>query len=71
MTEEVRARFPSLRAWVYTEIKGWTLAEVLDDEQYQLLLEESEQELKPFVNDDDSVSFEISAHIVKWRKSLT
>ncbi len=33
ITEEGRARFPSLQAWVHTEIKGWTLAEVLNDEQ--------------------------------------
>ena len=69
ITEEGRARFPSLQAWVYTEIKGWTLAEVLDHEQYHLLLEEAEQELKPFVNDDGSVSSEIRAHLVTWRKS--
>jgi SAM-dependent methyltransferase len=69
ITQEGRAHFPSLQAWTYTEIKGWTLAEVLDDEQYQLLLQEAEQELKPFVSDDGSVSFVIPAHIVKWRKA--
>lgn len=69
ITEAGRARFLSLQAWVHTEIKGWTLAEVLDDEQYKLLLEEAEQELKPFVNEVGSVSFEIPAHIVTWRKS--
>lgn len=68
ITQEGRARFPSIQQWIHTEIKGWTLAEVLDDEQYQLLLLEAEQELKPFVSDEGGVSFVIPAHIIKWRK---
>lgn len=44
------------------------LAEVLDDEQYQLLLVEAEQELKAFVSDDGGVSFVIPAHIIKGTK---
>jgi hypothetical protein len=68
LTQQGKASFPSLQAWVFTEIKGWTLAAVLNDEQYRLLLREAEQELKPFVSDDGSVSFVIPAHIVKWHK---
>lgn len=63
-----RARFSSLQAWTYTEIKGWVLAEVLDDDQYQLLLREAGQELKPLVGADGSISFVIPAHLVVWRK---
>jgi ubiquinone/menaquinone biosynthesis C-methylase UbiE len=68
-TEEGAARFPSIQAWVHTEIKGWTLADAIDDAQYQLLLDEAEQALKSFVNDAGNVSFRTSAHIVTWRKS--
>jgi SAM-dependent methyltransferase len=68
VTQQGRARFPSIREWVYTEIKGWTLAEVLDDEQYQLLLQQADKDLRKFVNRDGSVSFSIAAHIVGWQK---
>src|SRR5688572_6939023 len=33
-TQMGTARFPSIEAWIYTEIKGWTLADVLDDTQF-------------------------------------
>ncbi len=36
-TIEGTARFPSLDAWMYTDVKGWTLASVLDDDQFELL----------------------------------
>ena len=58
------ARFPSLASWMYTEIKGWTLADMVDDEQYQLLLREAERVLRPFVVADGSVAFAMPAHIV-------
>ena len=29
------ARFPSLEAWVHTDVKGWTLADKIDDAQYR------------------------------------
>jgi len=58
------ARFPSIEAWVRTDIKGWTLADVLDDAQYAQLQKEAQQELKPFVQPDGSVFFESPAHIV-------
>jgi len=68
-TRNGTARFPSLQAWVHTDIKGWTLADVIDDEQYQRLLKEAEQALKPFVTDAGAVSFPAPAHIITWRKS--
>lgn len=62
------ARFSSIQAWVHTDIKGWTLAEMIDDAQYQLLLREAEQTLKPFVSEGGAVSFKSPAHIITWRK---
>lgn len=58
------ARFPSIEAWVYTDIKGWVLADMLDDDQFALLLREAQQHLQPFVTADGSVAFDAPAHIV-------
>ncbi|MCB0155595.1 MAG: methyltransferase domain-containing protein, partial [Anaerolineae bacterium] len=58
------ARFESITAWVTTEIKGWTLADTLDDNQFEQLLAEAESVLKPFVRADGTVTFESPAHIV-------
>jgi ubiquinone/menaquinone biosynthesis C-methylase UbiE len=67
-THSGMARFPSLSSWMYTDIKGWTLADMIDDEQYRLLLGEAEDVLRPFVVQDGSVAFEAPAHIVAARK---
>jgi SAM-dependent methyltransferase len=58
------ARFPSIEAWVYTDIKGWVLADLLDDGQFALLCEEAEGALSPFVDRDGAVTFDAPAHIV-------
>jgi hypothetical protein len=59
-----KVRFPSLEAWIRTEIKGWTLADALDDAQYETLQRESAIELAEFVRADGSVEFTEEAHIV-------
>jgi SAM-dependent methyltransferase len=58
------ARFPSLRDWMYTEIRGWTLADRIDDAQFKLLLDEAQQELRQFVTPEGSVQFSSPAYIV-------
>ena len=67
-TEMGTARFPSIASWVHTDIKGWTLAETLDDAQFALLLSEAERDLQPFVAADGSVAFDSPAHIVAATK---
>jgi SAM-dependent methyltransferase len=62
------ARFPSIQAWVYTEIKGWVLADMLDDAQFELLRKEVERVLQPFVTPQGMVSFNAPAHIVTFAK---
>jgi ubiquinone/menaquinone biosynthesis C-methylase UbiE len=57
-------RFPSLEEWIRTEIKGWTLADVLDDAQYEALRRESARHLSEFVRPDGTVEFAEEAHIV-------
>jgi hypothetical protein len=63
------ARFPSLEAWVYTDIKGWVLADLLDDEQFARLRDAAERALSPFVAVDGTVAFDAPAHIVTAVKS--
>jgi SAM-dependent methyltransferase len=58
------ARFPSIEAWVRTDVKGWTLADAIDDVQYAQLQREAQKELAGFVARDGSVRFDSPAHIV-------
>lgn len=61
-----QARFASLDAWLYTDIRGWTLADVIDDVDYARLSTAAHERLTSFVNDDGSVSFATPAHIVSF-----
>jgi SAM-dependent methyltransferase len=67
-TEEGTARFPSLESWVRTDVKGWTLADLIDDDQYELLLRTAQTELKRFAGPDGRVTFAAPAHIVSLTK---
>lgn len=68
-TQDGTANFPSIEAWVHTDVKGWTLADLIDDAQYRQLLEAAERDLQTFVQQDGTVRFRHSAHIVTARKS--
>lgn len=59
-----KARFASLDDWIYTDIKGWTLAGVIDEEGYERLRRYAPQKLGRFVLSDGSVEFDAPAHIV-------
>jgi len=63
-TFDVTARFPSLEAWVQTDIKGWTLADMIDEDQFRTLLREARKELGSFEHSDGSVTFNSPAHLV-------
>lgn len=67
-TVEGKARFPSIRYWMEADIRGWTLADILDDEQFELLVSEAENDLSPFVTTDGSVLFSSPAHIITTTK---
>jgi SAM-dependent methyltransferase len=58
------ARFPSIESWVHTDVKGWTLADLIDDTQYSKLQQAARKELARFVQHDGSVAFRAPAHIV-------
>ncbi|MBT8452351.1 MAG: class I SAM-dependent methyltransferase [Deltaproteobacteria bacterium] len=63
------ACFPSIRAWMHSDVRGWTLADRLDDEQYERLVAQAEVELNRFVTTDGSVRFAHPALIVTAQKS--
>jgi ubiquinone/menaquinone biosynthesis C-methylase UbiE len=68
-THEGTAHFPSISSWVYTDVRGWTLADMIDDAQYQRLLQEAENELRQFVTPEGTVAFRSPAHIVTATKA--
>jgi ubiquinone/menaquinone biosynthesis C-methylase UbiE len=51
------ARFPSIADWVHTDIRGWTLADVLDDDQFDQLQTAAAVELRPFTDEAGAVAF--------------
>ncbi|HEY7022049.1 MAG TPA: methyltransferase domain-containing protein [Ktedonobacterales bacterium] len=67
-TQPGTARFPSIAAWIHTEIKGWVLANRLDDTQFAALLAAAEQRLATFRTPDGEVVFAAPAHIVSATK---
>ncbi|MCB0091113.1 MAG: methyltransferase domain-containing protein [Caldilineaceae bacterium] len=61
-------RFPSLRDWLTTEIRGWILADKLTDDQFEEFMAAAEPILAPFVTTDGSVALKAPAHIVTLTK---
>lgn len=63
------ARFPSIRAWMECDVRGWTLGTELDDRQFERLASEAENELSGFLREDGSVEFAHAALIATAAKS--
>lgn len=55
------ARFDSLSAWLNTEIRGWTLAGDIDEDQFRALERAASEELDGFVGADGRVEFPVAA----------
>lgn len=51
------ARFPSIADWVRTDVRGWTLADMVDDDAEAALIARAERDLDRFVLADGSVAF--------------
>jgi SAM-dependent methyltransferase len=62
------ARFPSIADWVRTDVKGWTLADKIDDEQCEMLARLAEVQLARFAGEGGGVEFASPAHIASARK---
>ena len=67
-TRHGTARFRSIEDWVRTEVKGWTLADRVDDVGYQRLQQSAQERLRDFTDSDGSVAFPVAAHFVVARK---
>jgi SAM-dependent methyltransferase len=63
------ARFDSIASWMHTDVKGWTLADVLDDAQFAELLAAAETELAEFVTEEGTVAFPAPALVVTAEKT--
>jgi SAM-dependent methyltransferase len=67
-THPGNAKFPSIRSWMFTEVRGWTLADKLDDPEFESLVLEAEKRLGAFVGTAGAVEFAAPAHIVTATK---
>lgn len=66
-TVDGTARFASIRDWVRTDVRGWTLSDLIDDDGFEALVAKAEDRLHAFVLEDGSVRFPAPARIVTWR----
>ncbi len=57
------ARFDSLDQWLFTDIRGWTLADHIDDDQFGRLRQRANFTLTRFVDTDGRVRFPAPALI--------
>lgn len=60
------ARFSSIRDWVRMDVRGWTLAEMIDDAGFEALVEAAEVRMARFAGPDGRVAFPAPAHIGVW-----
>jgi SAM-dependent methyltransferase len=57
------AHFESVQAWLHTEIRGWTLADTIDDHAFATLLDAAHDRLSDLAA-DGRVAFDVSALLV-------
>ncbi len=65
-THHGRARFPSIRAMVEADLRGWlpVMGVTLAESQIESILPEAEQGLAQYVTPEGTVEFEAPAHLV-------
>lgn len=71
VTETGTARFPSIRAMVEADLRGWLplMGVTLSEAEIELILSEAEVELAQFVEKGGDVVFDSPAHIVVGSRS--
>ena len=63
-------RFASIADLISTERAcAWTLGGVLDDRQFEVLLEEAEESLRPFVTGDGRLALDLPCLVITARKA--
>jgi SAM-dependent methyltransferase len=65
------ARFDSIDAWVHTDIRGWTLSDMIDDAAYERLLARARVVHARYTDDAGRVAFAAPALIAVARSSST
>jgi len=53
----------SIDDWLYTDIRGWTLADAVTDEQFDELLQDARVHLRELTDSQGRVAFPAPAHI--------
>lgn len=61
--------FPSVESWATIDIKGWVLADNVDDAQVAAIVDLAKERLAPFVDPQGRPAFRSPAHIVTARKA--
>jgi hypothetical protein len=51
---------------LYTDIKGWTLAEVINDDDYERLRKAAPAYLEEFAGEEGEIEFEAPANLVTF-----
>ncbi len=71
-TRNGTARFPSIRAMVEADLRGWlpVMGVVLKEEQIQSILLEAESALREYVTAEGRVVFDAPAHIITGNASV-
>lgn len=67
-TRKGTARYSSIYDWMHTVTKGWTQDDVIDDDQFDLLLQKAQQVFSSFESPEGTVAYPTSAQIVTARK---
>lgn len=62
------AKYPSVGAFVATEVEGSPLIDRITPEQYEGIREDAHEVLRPFTSADSSVAVPLQGHIVTARK---
>ena len=65
-TQDGVARFPSIDEWVRLDVRGWTLADMIDDAGFEKLVNAARTEMAGFARTDGTVEFAAPAHIAVW-----
>lgn len=63
-TKQGDARFPTIGEWIFTDIKGWTLADMLNDQQFEQFSHVASDVLRKYTDSRGNVKFAAPAHIV-------
>jgi len=63
------ARFASIQDWVRTDVRGWTLSDMIDDDQFKNLVAAAQIEFGEFVSPGGAVAFPAPAHVVTWSRA--